>query len=134
MLAFHARKNGERHFAIVGAALADYLSGEDHDSGFLCINSLGRPWKSENSLQRSSSDYLTRLARDGISEPGLTLHGLRVTFASAIKRAGGDDRMVADAIGDRSISMGARYTRHVEKEGNIARVFELVKQRQENEK
>lgn len=134
VLAFHARKSGERHFEVVGDALAEYLVGAEHESGFLCINSLGRPWKIENSLQRSSSDYLTGFARKGIIEPGLTLHGLRVSFVSSIKRAGGDDRMVADPTGEQSISMGVRYTRHVVKEGNIAKVYDLVKQRQENEK
>lgn len=126
--------NGEQHFEVVGDALAEYLVGAEHESGFLCINSLGRPWKIENSLQRSSSDYLTGFARKGIIEPGLTLHGLRVSFVSSIKRAGGDDRMVADPTGEQSISMGVRYTRHVVKEGNIAKVYDLVKQRQENEK
>lgn len=52
--------------------------------------------------------------------PGLTEHGLRVTFAAEIKRVtGANNDQVAAALGDRDTRMGAHYTRHVEQENKI---------------
>ena len=57
-----------------------------------------------------------RLKRAGLIREGCTLHGLRVTYAAAIRRQGFDTCIVADALGDRSKKVGEHYTRHVEKE------------------
>ena len=68
-------------------------------------------------LQKQSSNFLAKLTKDGVVEPGLTLHGLRVSFAADIKRVtGANDSQVAAALGDRDTRMGAHYTRHVEQE------------------
>ena len=80
--------------------------------------------KSEEQLQKQSSNFLTELARQGLVGPGLTEHGLRVTFAAEIKRVtGANDDQVAAALGDRDVRMGRHYTRHVEQEARIIQVF-----------
>jgi integrase len=54
---------------------------------------------------------------------GLTLHGLRVTYAAALKRDGANTSNVAAALGDRDERMGAHYTRHVENETRVIQAF-----------
>ncbi len=41
----------------------------------------------------------------------LTLHGLRVTYASDLRERGFTDREIADMLGDLTESMGRRYAR-----------------------
>jgi hypothetical protein len=53
--------------------------------------------------------------------------GLRVSYASWWKRNGANNSEVADLLGDKSERMGAHYTRHVEREANVIRAFERVK-------
>jgi integrase len=89
----------------------------------ICLHSDGTPWKSEKVMQGAVSDYLTELKEDGLIREGCTLHGLRVTFAAAIRRRGHDTGTVADALGDKSEKMGKHYTRHVEKEFGRLRAF-----------
>ena len=74
-------------------------------------------------MQSAVSDYLTTLKKDGLIREGCTLHGLRVTYAAAIRRQGFDTGIVADALGDRSRRMGEHYTRHVEKELGRMKIF-----------
>ena len=57
---------------------------------------------------------------------GTTLHGLRVSYAAWWARNGASDAEVADLLGDASEAMGEHYTRHVESEGNIVRMFERL--------
>lgn len=92
-------------------------------STLICLNSDGLPWKSEKVMQGAVSDYLAELKRQGLVREGCTLHGLRVTYAAAIRRQGFDAGIVADALGDRSRRMGEHYTRHVEKELGRMKVF-----------
>jgi integrase len=92
-------------------------------STLICLNSDGLPWKSEKVLQGAVSDYLTELKQAELIREGCTLHGLRVTYAAAIRRNGFDTGIVADALGDRSKRMGEHYTRHVEKELGRLKIF-----------
>jgi hypothetical protein len=50
--------------------------------------------------------------------------GLRVTFAAEIKRVtGANDDQVAAALGKRDVRIGGHYTRHLEQEARIIRMF-----------
>lgn len=89
----------------------------------ICLNSDGVPWKNEKVLQGAVSEYFSQLKQDGLLREGCTLHGLRVTFAAAIRRNGYDAGIVADALGDKSRRMGEHYTRHVEKEVGRRKAF-----------
>jgi hypothetical protein len=100
-----------------------HLDAIEKTSVRICVTSEGLPWKNEKSLQGAVSDYLSELKADGLIREGCTLHGLRVTYAAAIRRRGFDTGIVADALGDRSKQMGEHYTRHVEKEAGRLRVF-----------
>jgi len=67
---------------------------------------MAHPGKTRRSCT-PSSNLLAKL--EAIVAPGLTLHGLRVSFAAA--------------LGDRDTRMGAHYTRHVEQENKIIYLF-----------
>lgn len=119
-----ARKNDEVYWLPCDRRLVAHLDAIARTSTTICTTSQGVPWKNEQALQGAVSKFLRGLQADGVTGPGLTLHGLRVTFAAALKRDhGASDKDVATALGDRSERMGGHYTRHVEKEATIIRLF-----------
>lgn len=118
------RKNDELHWLPAAPVLQDYLATLDRTSEYIAVRKNGKPWDSEKQLQTRSSNFLAKLKTDGVIGQGLTLHGLRATFAAEIKRVtGANDDQVAAALGDRDARMGAHYTRHVEQENKIMRLF-----------
>jgi hypothetical protein len=117
------RKNDEAAHFPCFMETRRHLDAVEKTSVRVCVTSEGLPWKSEKVLQGAVSDYFTELKKDGLIREGCTLHGLRVTYAAAIRRRGFDTGIVADALGDRSEAMGKHYTRHVEKEAGRMRVF-----------
>lgn len=120
------RKNGERHWLPASPLLQDYLASLKvrTKDGKIALRFNGQPWESEAQLQKQSSNFLAKLTKKGLVEPGLTLHGLRVSFAAEIKRVtGASDAQIARALGDRDDRMGGHYTRHVEQENQVALAF-----------
>jgi integrase len=116
------KKNAEEHWLPAAPELQSFLAAIKvrTKDGPIALRRNGRPWDSEEQLQKRSSNFLTALARKGLVGPGLTEHGLRATFAAEIKRVtGANDDQVAAALGDRDARMGAHYTRHVEQENKI---------------
>jgi integrase len=116
------KKNDEEHWLPAAPELQAFLAAIKvrTKDGPIALRRNGKPWESEGQLQKRSSNFLTDLARKGLVGPGLTEHGLRVTFAAEIKRVtGANDDQVAAALGDRDSRMGAHYTRHVEQENKI---------------
>ena len=110
------RKNKEMAWFPCEPETIAHLDSIERTSTLIATTSENLPWKSEKVMQGAVSDYLAGLKSEGLIRRGCTLHGLRVTYAAAIKRLGGDAGTVADALGDRSKRMGDHYTRHVEKE------------------
>jgi integrase len=116
------KKNAEEHWFPASLKLQDFLASIKvrTKDGPIALRRNGQPWESEMQLQKRSSNFLIGLARKGLVGPGLTEHGLRVTFAAEIKRmTGANDDQVAAALGDRDSRMGGHYTRHVEQENKI---------------
>jgi integrase len=119
-----ARKNDEVYWLPCDPRLIAHLDAITRTATTICTTSQGVPWKNEQALQGAVSKFLRGLQADGLTGAGLTLHGLRVTFAAALKRErGATDKDVATCLGDRSERMGGHYTRHVEKEATIIRLF-----------
>lgn len=115
------KKNSEPHWLPASPELQAYLESirPVNAKGPIALRK-GKPWATPYKLQKASSNFLRKLAADGLVEPGLTEHGLRVTFAAEIKRlTGANDDQVAAALGDRDTRMGAHYTRHVDQENKI---------------
>ncbi len=97
---------------------------KDAQSIRICVTARGQPWANEQSMQGAVSRYLRNHVEDG-----LTLHGLRVTYAAQFRRLGMNDNEVADLIGDKSTAMGAHYTRHVDSQNAIDKGFKLLQER-----
>jgi integrase len=120
------KKNSEQHWVPAVQELQDFLDGLTRTSTFIATRHNGQPWRDEEQLQKQVSNFLTGLAKKGVVGKGLTEHGLRVTYAAAIKRKRGhraNNAAVAAALGDRDERMGAHYTRHVEKELGVIQAF-----------
>lgn len=119
-LRFDHRKNDEMHWLPCAPELQSYFGELPKDAPFIAMHKSGKPWSSAKQLSTRSSKFIATLERAGLVGKGLTLHGLRVTFAAEIKRVtGANDDQVAAALGDRDPRMGAHYTRHVEQENKI---------------
>lgn len=139
VLAFTPRKNGDKVGEItigVPAELRTLLDQMKAGDGVvqpasnapICRNSLGRQYPSENAMRKAWQDFKASPAFKAAVPTGadLTLHGLRVTFASELREAGFDDRTVADMLGDLSEGMGKRYGRGAEMRKTSVRVFKKL--------
>jgi integrase len=103
--------------------LQAFLDNLTRTSTYIATKHNGQPWKNEEQLQKAVSNWLSALEAKGIVGEGLTLHGLRVTYAAALKRGRANTSNVAAALGDRDERMGAHYTRHVENEARVIQAF-----------
>lgn len=117
------RKNDELTWIPATPELQAFLDGLNRTSLNVATRKDGTPWRHEKQLQTAMSNWLKRLERDGVTGTGLTLHGLRVTYAAGLRRDGADASDVAAALGDRTPRMGEHYTRHVENEARVIRAF-----------
>jgi len=127
------RKNGKTTRIPVMVELQAFLAERKVRSadGLIAIRDDGTPWASEKDMQTRVSHWLREQERKGKIGSGTTLHGLRVTYAAWWKRNGASDDEVARLIGDKSVRMGAHYTRHVEDEVSISRAFGRIKNSRE---
>jgi integrase len=124
------KKNTEQHWVPAVQELQDFLEGLPRTSTHIATRHNGPAWTSPEQLQKQFSNFINGLEKAGLVGPGLTLHGLRVTFAAARKRQqGANNEQVAAALGDRDTRMGAHYTRHVENELKVIRAFGKPKRR-----
>src|SRR5690606_35114661 len=91
----------------------------------ICRNSLGKAYPSENAMRKVWQDFkATDAFKAALPDSSdLTLHGLRVTFASELRESGFSDREVTDMLGDLSEGMGKRYSRGAEMRKTSVRVF-----------
>jgi integrase len=117
------KKNSEQTWIPARPELQAFLDGLERTSLNIATRHNGAPWRDEEQLQKAVSNFLKGLERDGLVGPGLTLHGLRVTYAAALRRDGANASDVAAALGDRDERMGEHYTRHVENEARVIRAF-----------
>jgi integrase len=94
--------------------------------GPIALRTNGAAWKKELDLTRRLSRWLRAREQKGLIGAGTTLHGLRVSYAAWLARAGANTKEVAAALGDSTEKMGAHYTRHVEAEASVVRAFTKV--------
>ncbi|MFM2005161.1 MAG: hypothetical protein RLZZ09_816 [Pseudomonadota bacterium] len=94
----------------------------------ICRSSHGKAYKSESTMRgawqawKQSDEFKTAVPTGA----DLTLHGLRVTYASQLRERGFTDREVADMLGDLSEGMGKRYSRGAEMRKTSVRVFKRL--------
>lgn len=124
-----AKKNSEQVWVPATPEIQSFLDGLTRTSLNIAVRPDGTPWETEKQMQTAISNWLKALERKGVVEPGLTLHGLRVTYAAGLSRDGANTGEVAAALGDRDERMGAHYTRHVENEARVVRAFGAPKKK-----
>lgn len=117
------KKNDESTWIPAIPELQAFLDGLTRTSTFIATKHNGKPWRDEEQMQHATSNFLVGLGKSGKVGKGLTLHGLRVTYAAALARRGSNTKNVAAALGDRDERMGAHYTRHVENEARVIQAF-----------
>lgn len=121
---FTHKKNSEQHWVPAEKLLQKFLNGLDQTSTYIATKENGVPWDNEKQLQIGFSNWIASIEKRGLVNPGLTLHGLRVTYAADKKRKhGATDSAVAAALGDKTPAMGTHYTRHVENEIKVIQAF-----------
>jgi integrase len=54
------------------------------------------------------------LEASGAVQPGLTLYGLRHTYATVLRELGYDDRTIADALGQDTPAMALHYAKRAD--------------------
>lgn len=128
VIVFEATKNGNRVSIGVMPSLQALLDNAERRTLSICSNSLGKPYPSENALRKAWQDFkASKLFTDALPPSAdLTLHGLRVTYASSVKAAGFDNQAIADAIGDSSESMGKYCSRGADKRHTTLRIFKAL--------
>lgn len=119
-----AKKNDEKSYVPATAELQTHLDTLDRTLACIATQANGRQWENEVQMQTLVSHFLKRLEKKGVVGAGVTLHGLRSTYAAGLRRDGANTSDVAAALGDRSERMGEHYTRHVENEARVIRAFE----------
>jgi integrase len=119
-----AKKNNEQTWIPAMPELQSFMDGLDRTSLNIATRADGTPWQDEKQMQTAVSHWLKALEREGVVGAGVTLHGLRVTYAADLRRGGANASDVSAALGDRSERMGEHYTRHVENESKVIRAFE----------
>jgi hypothetical protein len=117
------RKNKEQTWIPAVQELQTYLAALPRTSTSIATRYNGMAWETESQMRSQVSHWLKEQERLGIVAPGVTLHGLRATYAAAHKRDGANDSEVAAALGDRTTRMGEHYSRHVEAEAKVIRAF-----------
>lgn len=100
----HPRKPVE--LAVIAAA-----KGE----GVVCRNAFGEPWTASG-FRASFRTLKMDLQRRGLVKPGLTFHGLRHTAGKMLADAGVDTRVIAAALGHRSLKMAEHYSKEADKD------------------
>lgn len=133
-LVFTPLKNGEKVGEIELGVVADLRAVLDPlakgvlPSAPICRNSLGKQYPSENALRKVWQDFKASEAftRALPASSDLTLHGLRVTYASELRENGFSDREIADMLGDLTESMGKRYARGARMRKTSVRVFQKM--------
>jgi len=129
------KKNTEQHWVPAVPEIQKFLDGLTRTSTFIATRHNGAPWRNEEQLQKQFSNFISALKKKGLVEPGLTLHGLRVSYAAGIKRKAAkrkgtvDNAAVAAALGDRDERMGAHYTRHIDNEMKVIQAFPKPRRR-----
>lgn len=108
---FNRQKTGVAVKQQLKSALKDILAAApSHTSTTLLATSYGRPW-AKSGVDTIWHRLKSRLEDEGKISPGLTLKGLRHTYATLLREMGEDDRTIADDLGQESQSMGRHYSR-----------------------
>ena len=95
----------------IGARLAKALDqAPRHNATTLLASSKGTPWTYDG-LATAFQRLKTKLLKEELIEPGLTMKGLRHTVDTTLRELGVDERTIADLLAQKTTSMGGYYSR-----------------------
>jgi integrase len=84
-----------------------------HDAITLCAHSRGKRW-TESGFNGSWQKLRATLEAENKVEPGLTLYGLRHTYAATLRELAYDERTIADALGQETPTMALHYAKQAD--------------------
>jgi integrase len=108
-------KTGAEGYINVLPLFRMFLEEGERPSDAIVTNQLGQPFKTANTLQTRSSDFLAGLAKKGVVGPGLTLHGLRHTLGKAVAEVGGTLGAIQMALQHATPAMSLHYSAAADK-------------------
>jgi integrase len=108
-------KTGTEGYINVLPLFRMFLEEGERPSTSIVTNQLGQPFKTANTLQTRSSDFLAGLAKKGLVGPGLTLHGLRHTLGKAVAEVGGTLGAIQMALQHATPAMSLHYSAAADK-------------------
>ena len=108
-------KTGAEGYINVLPLFRMFLEEGERPSAAIVTNQLGQPFKTANTLQTRSSDFLAGLAKKGVVGPGLTLHGLRHTLGKAVAEVGGTLGAIQMALQHATPAMSLHYSAAADK-------------------
>lgn len=108
-------KTGEEGWINVLPLFRLFLEDGERPSAAIVTNQLGQPFKTANTLQTRSSEFLLGLAAKGVVGPGLTLHGLRHTLGKAVAEVGGTLGAIQSALQHATPAMSLHYSAAADK-------------------
>lgn len=114
---FDAEKKVEFVPVVVIPELDAIMAEGEKTAVTVVTNSLGKPFPTEYAMHKAWQDFKAKNTfKTALPESSdLTLHGLRVTYSSELRDLGFANCEIADAIGDKSESMGGDYSSHFDR-------------------
>lgn len=118
---FSRQKTGNAVHKVMPQVLKAILNAApDHEAATLLANSYGNPW-TKSGVDSVWFKLKGKLEEEKLIEKGLTLKGLRHTHATMLREMGESHQDVADALGDKSMSMGLHYSRDADIKSTMER-------------
>lgn len=98
-------------YSLLRRILDKWVARLPPQADFLLTTRLGTPITAEG-LASNVARLIETMERDGVAQPGLTLHGLRTTFGTSLKELDLSDAHVAKLLGHADERSTRTYTRH----------------------
>lgn len=122
---FNRKKTGNPVYKPIPSLLKTILETmPKHDADTLLANSFGKPW-TKSGVDSVWHKLKKELEDKGVIQKGLTLKGLRHTYATILREIGESHRSIADALGDKSEAMGQHYSRDADIKSNAERTVKV---------
>lgn len=94
----------------------------------ISFTSRGEPWTSSG-FRASWRTFRQRLEKDQKIGMGLTIHGLRHTVATTLREEGFEPRMIADALGQKTVAMAEHYSKNADLKKKMEGVADAIDRR-----
>ena len=94
----------------------------------ISLTSRGEVWTGSG-FRASWRTFRQRLENEGKVGMGLTIHGLRHTVATTLREEGFEPRMIADALGQKTVAMAEHYSKKADLKKKMEGVADAIDRR-----